>query len=155
VPATPLTILEAFNTSIESIEAALTEALKDMELNTDQHDVGKKQSSEHQKAEHNVVAGKANELQARIAELEKSLASAKADLETAQKDAAAKDVSVKATKPASAKAHTLSSIIAQRKAIYTQNEEGSASEGSNPVRGPPPNVSMASKTSTKFSLQKG
>jgi septal ring factor EnvC (AmiA/AmiB activator) len=98
---------------IESIEAKFTYHLEDMTRDTNEHSASEEQIFEHQRTERSVAATEADdatlknvtvdqlELQSEIAELEKSLASAKADLETAQKNVTAtKEESVKATESA-------------------------------------------------------
>jgi septal ring factor EnvC (AmiA/AmiB activator) len=112
-PATSVISSNCFDMPIESIEAKFTYHLEDMTRDTNEHSASEEQIFEHQRTERSVAATEADdatlknvtvdqlELQSEIAELEKSLASAKADLETAQKNVTAtKEESVKATESA-------------------------------------------------------
>jgi hypothetical protein len=129
-----------------------------MTRNTNEHSASEEQVSEHQWTQRSVAATEADhatsnnvmpdhlELQAKIAELEKSLASAKADLETAQKNiAATKEESVKAIEPASGKADTFHSTIVQCKANCIQKEESNVAKTLSMARDPAQSVNMPSE----------
>jgi peptidoglycan hydrolase CwlO-like protein len=86
------------------------------------------------------------QLQSKIAGLEKSLASAKADLETAQKKiAATKEESVKAIESALGKADTFHGTIVQRKANCIQKEENNMAKTLSMARDPAQSVNMPSE----------